>query len=548
MSFAFERRSDPAAASLRARILDALPAGGYQMDRFFQLLDLEVSREVQSAAVLCGDRPKLLLNPDFVARFCTTDEHLFLLVMHELMHVVLGHTRLFRRPTMAHNVAFDAVINAMLCRQFPGADYVGFFQAINDWEDFPGRLLRPAPGWPASPAALPEGAREAERTLHARLYGSEAKDVTYHEIFELLAAALREAEAAREAEEEAELRPRTRVVRGGGASGPEGADDADDAGDDGATGDGRGGTGAPRPEQSARRVAAEPTLLGSHGPDEHDAADDPTLRDVLRRTIAEWPAPFREIGRDRGTPAQELELSSRERAERELELAIERLFQRAGLQEAHSARTHRREVRVGTVEFGTVVPQLRDRRARLRSSLSGTPAVFYEGQRSAPRVLTRPICRAFVYLDVSGSMDAVLPRLLASLRRPVREGAARLFAFSTIVDEVNPRSLDTARAKSTSGTDVNCVLAHVLEVPPRKSPKRIVLLTDGFVGTPDRALVLELARRGIEVITGLTPPWERRYVAQLAGHVERLPVLGGATRTRRSAKSAARGRRKGPRL
>ena len=36
------------------------------------------------------------------------DEHLFLLVMHELHHVLLGHTRLFPRASRAHNIAFDA--------------------------------------------------------------------------------------------------------------------------------------------------------------------------------------------------------------------------------------------------------------------------------------------------------------------------------------------------------------------------------------------------------------------------------------------------------
>ena len=71
--------------------------------------------------------------------------------MHELWHVILAHTRLYPRPTGAHNIAFDAVINAGLAREFPGPEYRGFFEAVNPAETFPGLLLRPPEGWPQRP-------------------------------------------------------------------------------------------------------------------------------------------------------------------------------------------------------------------------------------------------------------------------------------------------------------------------------------------------------------------------------------------------------------
>ena len=80
----------------------------------------------------------MLVNPDFVAEHCVRDEHLFLLVMHELWHVLLGHTTLYARPTAAHNIAFDAIINAGLARQHPEAAYRGFFEALNPVDSFPG--------------------------------------------------------------------------------------------------------------------------------------------------------------------------------------------------------------------------------------------------------------------------------------------------------------------------------------------------------------------------------------------------------------------------
>src|SRR5512133_1253645 len=101
------------------RVLNAVPAGSFAMNALLSLLRVEVSREVPTAAVSCERRPVLRINPDFARARCRTDEHLFMLVMHELYHVLLGHTRLFPRATPAHNLAFDAVINSLLALQHP---------------------------------------------------------------------------------------------------------------------------------------------------------------------------------------------------------------------------------------------------------------------------------------------------------------------------------------------------------------------------------------------------------------------------------------------
>ena len=113
--------------SLVRRVLEAVPAGAYEMNALLSLVRVEASAEVETAAVSCEARPVLRVNPAFVERHCRSDEHLFLLVMHELHHLLLGHTRLFPRPTPAHNLAFDAVINALLCGRFPERAYTSFF-------------------------------------------------------------------------------------------------------------------------------------------------------------------------------------------------------------------------------------------------------------------------------------------------------------------------------------------------------------------------------------------------------------------------------------
>ena len=97
---------------LEERLVSCLPAASFEMETLCRLAGIVESRAIETAAVECRRHPRLLVNPDFVAEHCARDEHLFLLVMHELWHVILAHTRLYPRLTVAHNIAFDAVINA----------------------------------------------------------------------------------------------------------------------------------------------------------------------------------------------------------------------------------------------------------------------------------------------------------------------------------------------------------------------------------------------------------------------------------------------------
>src|SRR5215469_9489953 len=113
--------------SIADRILDAFPSGSYGLLALLRLLDIVETAQVDTAAVECSSMPRLLINPQFVEAHAATPERLLMLVMHELHHVLLGHTRLFPRATPADNVIFDAVINALLCRMFPRPEHALFF-------------------------------------------------------------------------------------------------------------------------------------------------------------------------------------------------------------------------------------------------------------------------------------------------------------------------------------------------------------------------------------------------------------------------------------
>jgi len=168
--------------SLAERIWNAMPVTQPAFLSLLDLLEIAESREVATAAVTLGARSRLLINPDFAAQHCTTNARLVALVMHELFHVLLGHTRLFTRVTPAQNFAFDAVINAHLCLLFPAPEQTALFRGLYKADRFHEALLRPPQGWRTSDECW-QMTGEAKR-VHRALYSETS--VTYTELFALL--------------------------------------------------------------------------------------------------------------------------------------------------------------------------------------------------------------------------------------------------------------------------------------------------------------------------------------------------------------------------
>src|SRR5262249_5162133 len=115
---------------------------------------------------------------------------LLMLVMHELHHVLLGHTTLFPTVTPVQNFVFDAVINGVISRMFPTRPYTSFLTDYYAAADFPACLLRPPPCWPERPRtpqgilALGKQFAPQVRDVHAALYSETG--ASYHEVFEIL--------------------------------------------------------------------------------------------------------------------------------------------------------------------------------------------------------------------------------------------------------------------------------------------------------------------------------------------------------------------------
>ena len=432
-------------ASLGERILDCFPAGAYALHGLPRLLAIVETTDVPSAAVDCADPPRLRINPDFVRRHAPTPERLLMLVMHELHHVILGHTRFFRAVTPRDNLVLDAVINAMLCRMFPGEEYAGFFTDLYDAGDFPACLLRPPPGWrPDAPPPLPPGLRNGApalvRDVYRALYSE--RGAGYRELYDALREAL-----------------------------PEGAV-----------------TGL--------------VLVGSHG--EGDASGgkqagdlpqaSPVLFEAVRRIVESWPQPPDPIaGRSLADIVRgERVAATRRRTNRAILRSLIRRV--AGVDGAGEIRRARRRE---DVDVATPVPTF-DRRSLVLRAL-GRPPLLFTG--TVPDRRLRPAGeRVHVYVDVSGSIGDLKGALYGAVLDCGDLVFRRVHLFSTLVHDVTLEELRRGHCKTTGGTCISCVAEHMATHRVR----RAVILTDGYVGRPagTHARTLNRAKLGVALTPG----------------------------------------------
>jgi hypothetical protein len=412
------------ASQIMGRLLSSMPAATFEMETFSRLAGVVASRDVPTAAMECKHRPRLLINPDFVAQFCKRDEHLFLLVMHELWHVMLAHTSLFPRITQAQNIAFDAVINAGLLRQFDKPAYRGFFESINPPDKFPHMLLRPPVGWPEAPVYPnnigPVGTARILRQLYPPRGAFRPVMPFYDEILDLI---------------KEDMRQKGMLIE-------------------------------------------VPVLLGDH--ESQDAYKSKFLKDAMGRVAKKWPMSIRQFGPPgQGGYMDDWEIDPYSTSQ-EIRRAFANVLRIALGRDAGEHRIKQRSPISGMVGRG-VLPNPRDRLIHARKML-GAPTTLWEQQGTYKARVPETKVRAHVYLDVSGSMSDVLPYLLNLIAPYVANGKANVFQFSTEVEALPLRSLQKGLVRSTGGTQIHCVMEHLAE--NREHVRRVLLLTDGYTGLP----------------------------------------------------------------
>ncbi len=89
------------------------------------ILEVVFTEDVDTLAVSLSDRPRLLVNLNFLNHNAETETEVKAVLLHEFLHILLNHTEQYTRMDALTNIALDSVINAIIHRSL-GQEYSAF--------------------------------------------------------------------------------------------------------------------------------------------------------------------------------------------------------------------------------------------------------------------------------------------------------------------------------------------------------------------------------------------------------------------------------------
>ena len=399
-----------------------------------KVLHVEFTDTVPTLAVTCEDRPRLLVNLGFVGEHCRTDAHVKAVICHEFLHVLLRHTERFTTLTPAEHLALDAVINAIIHRTL-GPDYSGMMSRYYAEERGIARLLRPPTVEEQERIrSRPSGAMAGRESGRCRWPGA--------------------------ASTPASSWPTTFAISPASTS-----------------------RGRPAPRRCCLATTTRWAVAVHQTPDTSIVladALDAALKAMNGSGVFRSPT-----GRGVGADAYRNEVRAADTAVNRWRRETYAVLRRHLLPDPRSVA---REPSPRSFTLPVLSPG--DRRAALRSLWSPfLPDARWETEHTARAG------SAHVYLDVSGSMDAEMPLIVALLGRLTPYIRRPFWAFSNVVA---PARIEQGRliADTTGGTSMGCVLAHVA----RTRPKAAIVVTDGYIEPIARAQVAATAGTRLHVI------------------------------------------------
>ena len=404
-----------------------------------RILKVEFTEDIATLAVTCETQPRLLVNLSFLIANAHTETQVKAVIIHEFLHVLLRHTEGRQPLTPARHLAFDAVINAIIHRQY-GEAYSSMMGKYYYGSRGLQKLLRPMNQieleWFNDNSSLaPPWARAWEALYAGRLIADDIENL---------------------AETLADFVLTGQSGKGGGPFTLEkGSLDISD-------------------------LLGNHADLGQEAEGELAKALDSALKQMNGHGI--WRSPHdRGIGGPLADTLFAADNTPMRRWEAKTLVVIKKFI------------TPDRQSRARNEEFWTYrVPILSpaDRRAFLRAQWSPfLPESSWEGQR------LKQSGTAQVYLDVSGSMNHAMPLIIGLLNRLGRHIRRPFWAFS---NEVAPAVIEHGNLKTatTGGTSMACVLEHVAKTRPDAA----IIITDGYIEALDRRLVVKAAGTRLHVL------------------------------------------------
>ena len=498
--------------SIADQLLGSFPSGTYCLPALLSLAEIVETTSVATAAVECTLRPRFLINPEWVAQHAQTPEKLVMLTMHELHHVVLGHTRLFARATPLDNLVFDAVINSMLCQLFPERPYQALLTDIYSENKFPECFLRPTNVWTNGvkitvPPVLLQPEHQHLAPLYKKLYTPEG--ATYEELREAFRGAISDEQFVK-----------VQLLGDHSDENPS----SDQAPNDvayAAAGKGSGkSTGGLRikfaGETDALHDDADKSECESKQPKCASSAGrletrSPQLLQEVRRIVEQWPRPNNPIT---GRSLHDLlEATTVGLAPRSNRGALTKLLR---IMSKQSGNGRVRNFQMDSACVESPIPRLM-RRSVVLNAIGAAPLLHQEQLQI--RRITPKGEQVHVYLDVSGSVSGLVGALYGAILDNKELVHPIVHLFSTRIVDVTLQQLRAGHCVTTGGTCIGCVAQHMKQHKVR----RAVIVTDGFVGAPSVVArgILENVQLGVALTPGNST---RRDLEGLVEHWAQLKV------------------------
>lgn len=415
--------------SILAELIDENP---FAIRAVLRILGVEFTSDVPTLAVTCEERPRLLVNIDFVSDHCCSDAEVKALLCHEFLHVLLRHTEEKKPFTPARHLALDAVINAIIHREH-GIEYSMMMSRYYGNVQGLEKLLRPMNGEELGYFNAPSN-WNVKWPAWVNAWGGLYRGTLLADDIEALA---------------------EQIGKGNSSASKS--------------------TGNLGPFALEQGNLAIDRMLGSHGdiamplPDALQDAIDEAMKQMNGSGI--WRSP-----KSRGVGANQYEAIVSARNE-PLEHWQRRTLSVLRQHLLPDPRSRARRDTPQTYRIPVLSPG--DRRAFLRSQWSPfLPDATWEA------VAPKREGSAYVYLDVSGSMNAEMPLVIALLGRLSKWIRRPFWAFS---DVVAPAVIENGRlkAKTTGGTSMHCVLQHISQTRPSAA----IVVTDGYIEPLNRSFV-----------------------------------------------------------
>ena len=447
-------------------IINAMGANTLAMSNFVRVADMQFDTAVPTAAIFLDGLPAIHVNPDFVEKYATTPEHRFVLIYHELLHMILGHGVKIKKD-MSDNVIADALINSMICCQYPQARYTRFFTNLYDAKKFPDNILRPyskfqkftyrqkyrklysfyGMSWLDLRRWYDENAKEADKALKAPiLLGTHEKTKA-------------------EGNEEILLPMTDDICKS-----------------------------IQNTIKEETRKEINQKYHRSKNPDWNKITNERQKRieqgfanNVFLRAIAR----MTELVKKKSTIERALLAQAKQSFSSQIETAIRGMFPKIPLM--------------------TPIPNFRDRYA-IAAQQAGVYRPFYKNP-----LLPRDYGVCSIYVDVSGSMGDYM-RLVYKVAVDCKNYLDdKIFLFSNVIEPITKDELLKGVVKSTGGTDFNIIVSHM----ETNKIKKAVLFTDGQARVSEHSL-RSIEKHGLSIICVLTPHGTETEVKKMSKQIIKI--------------------------